>query len=423
MKLLKNERVINIIEKTLNFIDARLNNHGRRVAYRVYKVFEAQNKYDDAMLRDICLLAMLHDIGAYRTEDIDRMVMFEEFDVWEHSAYGYLFLKHFTPLKDLAPAILFHHAGCDKLDCLEPFLQELANTIFLCDRADVFSYRSDSFSDFLGYIELTRDVKFRSDVIEKFLATGLELKRIGNVISDDTKFNRILYSTPLSNEEVDSYLRMIIFSIDFRSSQTMIHTIATTKISTAIGGLLGVDEKGIEILETGAMLHDIGKIGVPITILESANRLNEEEFAIMKKHVEITEKIIDGNVDEEIKTLAINHHEKINGTGYPRGITDLSFYDRILAIADIFSALCGERTYKAAYLKEKIVEIVAEMSRENLIDCGIAALSLEHFDEILAEVERVSKPVVKTYTTINNEYKHILDCVRSGNIKAIPLYS
>jgi len=422
MKLLQNEKAIDILEKTLNFVDERLIDHGKRVAYRVYKVFEAQNKYGQKMLHDICILAMLHDIGAYKTEEIDKMVVFEKVDVWEHSAYGYLFLKHFSPLKDLAPALLFHHADCNQMGCLSPFLQELANTIFLCDRADVFSGSTDNFQDFLDYIEENRDIKFRSDVIDKFLAAGVELAGIGDLIANDEKYNHIMHNTPLTDEEAGGYLRMIIFSIDFRSGQTVNHTIATAMIATVLGRLLGVDEEGIEMLKTSAMLHDIGKIGIPIHILESANRLDEAEFKIMKKHVEVTEKIIEGCVDEEIKNIAVHHHEKINGTGYPRGISNLSLYDRILAIADILSALCGARTYKAAWQKEKIIEIIANMSKENLIDPEIVSLSIEHFDEILAKVNRISKFIMEKYAAINEEYTRILNCVkRDADFNAIPL--
>ncbi|MDR0464365.1 MAG: hypothetical protein LBG94_04510, partial [Treponema sp.] len=100
MQLLKNEKIIDIMEKTLNHMDPRLVNHGKRVAYLVFKILEGQHKYDDKQLRDICILTMLHDIGAYKTEEIDKMIIFETANVLEHSAYGYLFLKYFSPLKD-----------------------------------------------------------------------------------------------------------------------------------------------------------------------------------------------------------------------------------------------------------------------------------------------------------------------------------
>ena len=118
MKLLSNEKVIDIMSNTLNHVDNRLMDHGERVAYLMYKVLKPQEMFDEAELRDICILAMLHDVGAYKTEEIDKMVLFETKDVWEHSAYGSLFLKYFSPLKELASVILFHHAECNELEYL-----------------------------------------------------------------------------------------------------------------------------------------------------------------------------------------------------------------------------------------------------------------------------------------------------------------
>jgi len=387
-------------------------------------VFKPQNKYDDKMLRDICVLAMLHDIGAYKTEEIDKMAEFEERNVWGHSAYGYLFLRYFSPLKNLAPAILFHHAACDEIPRVNPFLRELAQTIFLCDRADIFALGVKSTDAFKKYLEETRDILFGSDVIDKFLAADIELAEFDKSIDSDEDFNRLLYTTPISDEEVGRYLEMIIFSIDFRSHQTVVNTIATAGTAVFLGKLRGLNEEEREILRTGAMLHDIGKVGIPVDILENQKHLDEAKRAIMKTHVALTEKIIEGNVDEEIKNIAIRHHERMNGTGYPKNLKaeELSPYDRILAIADIFSDLCSEHIYKNAQNKEEIIRALSEMAKEGLIDPEIAALSIAHVGELLSEVHRVATPIVEAYTAmINKEYEQILGCINRADFKTISL--
>ena len=155
------------------------------------------------------------------------------------------------------------------------------------------------------------------------------------------------------------------------------------------------------------MLHDIGKIGIPVHILESTERLNESDMEIMRTHVVISEKILDGNVDEDIKNLAVNHHEKLNGTGYPKKLTarDIAPYDRVVAIADIFSALCGARSYKNAYSKEKITGILSEMSE--ILDPEIVSLAIKHYDEIYEAVEKESIPVINDYNAINDEFRRL----------------
>jgi putative nucleotidyltransferase with HDIG domain len=419
MRLIKNEKVIDIMEKTLNQVDARLVDHGKRVAYLIYRVMEGQYKFDSRKMRDICILSMLHDVGAYKTEEIDKMVVFETVDVWEHSIYGYLFLKYFSPLKEMAPCILYHHAECDELKNLDkPEHQLLAQLISLCDRADVFALHGGNTDSFKNYINQNRNIKYYDHIVDMFLASGVSINDVFDGVDTDEVFNNVFRSTPLSKDDASGYIKMIIYSIDFRSSQTVIHTVATTCIAVIIAGLLGVDENNIEKIKTAAMLHDIGKVGIPVHILESADRLNDADMEIMKGHVDITEKILLGNVDADIRHIAVNHHEKLNGTGYPKhsGVRDITFFDRIVTIADIFSALCGSRSYKASYPKEKIIRILNDMSSQNLIDPEIAALSIKHHDEIIEMVERESQPVIQAYNDINEEYQYIRNDLQSRGV-------
>ena len=403
MQLLNNGKIIDIFEKTLNHVDSRLIDHGKRVAYLMFKILEPQRKYDNRQLRDVCILAMLHDIGAYKTEEIDKMVVFETVDIWEHSIYGYLFLKYFSPLKELAQAVLFHHADCNKITQLNPEHQFLAQLISFCDRTDIYiQFKKDG--DFRKYMEKHRDNKFRTDIIDMFLASGIDIYSIYEGMDCDEAFNKVLHGTPLTDSEVIGYLEMIIYSIDFRSSQTVIHTVTTICIAVYLACLLGADENDIPKIRTGAMLHDIGKIGIPVHILESTEKLNDSDMKIMRTHVEITEKILDGNVDNDIMNIACRHHEKLDGSGYPKNLTagDITLYERIVAIADIFSALCGKRNYKDPFPKEKITGILNEMS-EKFLDRQIVKLAVDHYDEILEIIEQESLPVIKNYNAIYEE--------------------
>ena len=407
MQLLKNEKIIDIMEKTLNHRDPRLVDHGKRVAYLMFKILEKQSKYDNKQLRDICILAMLHDIGAYKTEEIDKMIIFETIGVWEHSIYGYLFLKYFSPLKELSPVVLYHHADCNEAKHLDADHQLLAQLISLCDRADISLQYKKDVEGFIKHLQKNRDKKYFGHVIDLFFESGIDIATVFDGIDSDEAFNSIFMNTPLTEDEANGYIRMIIFSIDFRSSQTVIHTVATSCIACCLAELLGIDKNEIEKIKTGAMLHDIGKIGIPVYILESTSKLSEADMEIMRTHVDVTEKILDGNVEEEIKNIAVKHHEKLNGTGYPKKLCsdNINLYDRIVAVADIFSALCGTRSYKNEYSKEKVIRIMNEMS--GLIDPEIVSLVIKNYDEIYEAVERESVPVINDYNAINEEYLRI----------------
>jgi putative nucleotidyltransferase with HDIG domain len=382
--------------------------HGKRVAYLLYKVLKPQKLFDDKQLRDICILAMLHDVGAYKTEEIDKLVIFETHDVWEHSIYGHLFLKYFSPLRELSPVILFHHAKCNEINYLDnPAHRILAQLISLCDRADIFALKNGNNASFRDYIKKYRNIKYRDDIADMFLSSRVNIDDIFDNIDSDDDFRRFFHDTPLSGEEVSGYIEMIVFSIDFRSSQTVIHTVATACVAGVLAGLLGVGNNDIKKIKTGAMLHDIGKIGIPVHILESTGKLNDTDMGIMRGHVEITEKILEGNVDEEIKNIAVKHHEKLDGSGYHRklGADDISLFDRIVAVADIFSALCGARSYKNAFSKERVVGILNDMGGKNLIDPEITSTAVKNYEDIIETMDAEAIPIIQAYDIMNEEYQ------------------
>jgi len=142
---------------------------------------------------------------------------------------------------------------------------------------------------------------------------------------------------------------------------------------------------GLDVLVSSSRMHDIGKITVPDLILNKPGKFTEEEFTAMKKHVSAGEQIIDKiaaqtNMTDDTflrsaKLAAGHHHEKWNGTGYPRGLkeNDISLQGRIIAVADVYDALVSDRLYKQAFSDEEAVDI-------------IAASSGKHFDPKIIEV-------------------------------------
>ena len=100
---------VTMIRRALNCVDPRLVDHGLRVAAILDAMLQIDASLSAAERRAVYFLAMLHDIGAYRTEEIDRLVAFETDDVWEHSFYGYLFFKELSPLAPYAEVVLYHH--------------------------------------------------------------------------------------------------------------------------------------------------------------------------------------------------------------------------------------------------------------------------------------------------------------------------
>ena len=404
--------IVKVMENTLNYVDERLIDHGRRVAYLVYRALRRQGACTGIALDEAVLLSLLHDIGAYQTEEIDKMLQFEMEKVWEHSTYGYLFLKHFSPLSHLAPVILFHHADCADLANLASPFRELAQTIHVADRFDILAQMGKDTSSLQRHFEQGRNVHFLPEVLDLFFFDGWE--RLFEEMDGDREFSSILYGGTFSERNLEAYVRMLALSIDFRSPQTVAHTFTSTCVCRILAGCIGVDDNEAVRLFWGAMLHDLGKVGIPAPILEKSGRLTEAEMEIMKKHVGITENILLGKVDELTLRLAVRHHEKLDGSGYPRGLNagSLTKGQRLVAVADIFSALCGTRTYKAPYPRDKVESILRDMVLGGLLDADIVAAALGNYDLLMEEIEKTTRPVVNTYGQMKMEYDTLLEQIR-----------
>ena len=404
----KNESIIQIIERTLNYVDCRLVDHGLRVAYLFYRMLkQGEYTYTEEDLRDLCLLALMHDFGAYKTEEINNMVKFEAFGIGQHAIYGYLILKNFSPRSQYAEVILYHHASCSEVrEASSPFLQHLAQCISITDRADIFAQNGKSTQEFIEFISVQRGIHFFGHIIDLFLLTGIEFDTLTEVIEADEEFHRMLYHTTLYPKDAFDYLNLLINALEFRSHQTALHTESTIFIAEFIANQLQLDEDDTYVLITAALLHDIGKVNIPLSILESPRYLDDQEIEIMRKHVLYTDLILKDTITDRIRIIATRHHEKINGSGYPCGLalSTEHLLERILSIADILSALMGKRSYKNSFNKKDVCLILIEMSREMLIDIEITQLVVDHYDELLHVLDEMLTPIAHIYETMQEEF-------------------
>lgn len=173
-------------------------------------------------------------------------------------------------------------------------------------------------------------------------------------------------------------LKQLGRAADYRDNETGMHIVRVGNFSKLLGMAAGFLESQAELLMYASMMHDIGKIGVPDRILLKPGKLTAEEFEVIKKHPEIGAEII-GEHDAEVlkmaKLIALGHHEKWNGQGYPHGLggTDISIAARIVAIADVFDALTCIRPYKRAWPIEDALELIEK-------EAG------QHFDPELARL-------------------------------------
>lgn len=149
---------------------------------------------------------------------------------------------------------------------------------------------------------------------------------------------------------------------------TFKHSVDVATISMILAKQMGMSKKEIYEIGVAGLLHDVGKTKVPLEILNKPGRLDADEFAIMKQHSVFGYRMIKDNPDfnEKVCLGVLQHHEKINGSGYPMGVNEkqISPYAKILSVADIYDALITERPYKQAFSQRDAVEMIMSMTGE-----------------------------------------------------------
>jgi putative nucleotidyltransferase with HDIG domain len=154
-------------------------------------------------------------------------------------------------------------------------------------------------------------------------------------------------------------------TVDAKSPWTAGHSERVTEQALKIGQVMGLTPDELEDLHRGALLHDIGKIGIPVALLDKPGRLTDEEYDIIKQHPRIGARIVEPIAAyASVIPMVLQHHEHFNGRGYPDGVAgeELSVGARILAVADVYDALISDRPYRKGMEMEKTLSIIKENS-------------------------------------------------------------
>ena len=179
---------------------------------------------------------------------------------------------------------------------------------------------------------------------------------------------------------------------EYRDEDTGAHVQRMSNYSAVIATTMGLTEQTVEFILYAAPMHDIGKIGIPDRILLKPAKLDPDEWTCMKQHAVIGAKILEGSESGFIRLgeiVALTHHEKWDGTGYPKGLKGKSIplVGRIIAIADVFDALTSKRPYKEAFSLEKSFEIIKE-GRETHFDPAVVDAFFASQEKLLAIKEK-----------------------------------
>ncbi len=192
-----------------------------------------------------------------------------------------------------------------------------------------------------------------------------------------------------TRELYESRLEIIRFlgrAAEYRDNETGLHIVRMSQYSVCLGKAAGMGEEEAEMLLNASPMHDIGKIGISDRILQKPGKLDASEYQIMKKHAEIGADILSGHPSPLMQmaaTIALTHHEKWDGSGYPQGLAGegIPLVGRVVALCDVFDALTSNRPYKKAWSSENALGYIAENSASHFDPCLVKT-----FESIVPEI-------------------------------------
>lgn len=231
--------------------------------------------------------------------------------------------------------------------------------------------------------------------------------------SDSKEFtdasNRITTDLMKAIDDNDA-LAVDISALKTSDEYTFKHSVDVATMSMIIAKKLGMSSQDVYNIGVAGLLHDMGKSKIPLEILNKPARLNDDEFAIMKKHSELGYMILKEKEEfsTEISLAVLQHHEKMNGRGYPFGYKEDQIipYARILSVCDVYDALVTERPYKKPFTQRNAIELIMSMTEE---------LDITAMRAFLATV--ILYPVDSTVTLSNGEKARVVENIENSVLR------
>lgn len=381
----------------LDLVSPYVVDHHKRVAYIAASI-AAEMGLSEADQEDVLLAGLMHDIGALSLRDRIDALSFELENPHVHAELGYRLIRTFSYFSDIAPLVRFHHYpwnnGKGSSFRGEP-VPLLAHVLHLADRVAVLINMdrevlgqqegiSEKIDKGAGSLFMPEQVSSFKRLSRKecfwFDATS---PTISQILSQMTNLTSVL----LDKDGLFGLSKLFSKIIDFRSRFTATHSSGVAASAEALARTVGMSEQECHSMRIAGYLHDLGKLAVPAEILEKKGRLTLTEMNIVKKHPYYTYRIIDTvkNCDV-IKIWASLHHECIDASGYPFHFNGaaIPLGSRIMAVADVFTALTEDRPYREGMLRDRAMAILEDMAARQALDQELISVLRCNFEEVNA---------------------------------------
>jgi len=334
---------------------------------------------DEAAITDLYYAALLHDIGIS-----DEFIANEyEMDMKRHCVIGEEMLKKLPLSKDIINYVLYHHECYDGSGPFGFSGEEIAKGAQIVCLTSTFdnlfgktvNYNRDLYLKVDDWLDKNK-VLFSEEIVAAFVSLIKREHFLLDYFNHETKYvlsEKIVVADDVcyGAEDVVKFALCFADIIDRRSPFTFHHSTGIAELAKKSAAYLGYDDETQKKMYIAGLLHDIGKLHVSTDILHKNGSLTPDERFEINKHTYYTRKILEQIEGfEGIVDIASNHHERLDGTGYPYQISgdQLSKLEKVMAICDVYQALTEERPYREGLPFEKVWNIIDDMADKRYLD-------------------------------------------------------
>ena len=389
--------------RALDLLHPAISDHHLRVAYIAACLAEELGLAHTEM-PDVLIAGALHDVAA-----VSSPLMVSLFDhalshyrlggsgisddPHKHAFEGFALTRDFPPFARAASAIRFHHVEWDSGRGNEFAGEPVPLVSHILHLADRIAVLPDTGRNILGQaVEIRKTIVadsnklFKPEIVAAFEEISTRESFWLDVMCQHKEAiirNRFCKcEIKLDLEALEQLGRLFGRIIDYRSPFTATHSSGVAATAEALAQHLGMSSTESKLLRVAGYLHDIGKLVVPVEILEKPGKLTDEEMFIIKQHPYHTYQILSTVPGlETVNTWASLHHERLDGKGYPFRPRETTLGSRIVAVADIFTAITEDRPYRKGMNRAQSLDVLDRLVLDRAIDGDVVAVLRSNFND------------------------------------------
>lgn len=384
------------LSNAVDLVTPELSNHHQMVAYLSFRIAE-QMDMSTSDQHDIIIEGLLHDIGAIATKERLYSGEIDEYKKDNHPQIGAELLEECELFHGFTKEIRYHQLPWDYGNGKSYKGDEVPVSSHILHLADKVS------SIVRPNHEILSQVPYIMSYVKKHTGTLFmdeAVEALEAIYEKEHIWLELAYKEPLSCipdmsvygvmdlelEDIVHVSKLFSHIIDLRSHYTATHSMAVAAIAERLGELIGFSKDECTMLLIAGHLHDLGKLAIDDSVLDKPSRLNKDEVDIIRSHTFYTYQLLKNITGfETITKWAAFHHEKLNGKGYPFHLSgnQIPLGSRIVAVADIFTAISENRPYRKGMEKEEVIQVMQGLVQDGSICGNIVRVLMENIDEFV----------------------------------------